>query len=89
MGLAAFNRMRRRQAELLALQEADAQDPGSEAVLSDGSEQEQEQKQKQEAMDLDLDAVGYDELKAIAKERGIPYVGVKKDKLIEALKASE
>ena len=86
MGLASFNRMRRRQAELLAQAEAEAhyeipvdpqQEPGADEVLTDESDP------------VDLDELSYPALKDIAKDRGVPFVGVKKEDLIEAIKASE
>lgn len=73
MGLAAFNRMRRRQAELEAEKaklEAENEDP------------------ENEDPQVNYDELSYDDLQAMAKEKGIP-ANVKKVELIEALKASE
>ena len=78
--------MRRRQAELEAQAEIQADpeqgDPEQEAEIQADPEQE-------DPVQAELEALGYKELQAIASGLGIKTVGVKKDELIEAIKASE
>jgi hypothetical protein len=88
MGLAAFNRMRRRQAELEAEKaklEAENEDPETEDPENEDPENEDPENEDPE---VNYDELSYDDLQAMAKERGIP-ANVKKVELIEALKASE
>jgi hypothetical protein len=99
MGLASFNRMRRRQAELEARAVIQT-DPEQEAEIEADPEQETQEPETVDPEELepevithlgpvDYDTIAYNDLKVIASDRGIKHVGVKKDDLIEAIKASE
>ena len=100
MGLAAFNRMRRRQAEMAeaaALEEItdpDKKDDGDPS--NDGQDLNPDKKDgdgdpgNTDTSNLtDYDSMGYEDLKALVKEKNISCASVKKVDLIEALKASK